>query len=62
MRGKQCSSEQMPFIADKVENFISFAEANLEDILGEENLDNAFLYHVKDLSSICLINNGNGEF
>ena len=62
MRGKQCSSEQMPFIADKFENFISFAEANLEDILGEENLDNALHYQVKDLSSICLINNGNGEF
>jgi hypothetical protein len=62
MRGRQCSSEQMPFIAEKFDNFISFAEANLEEIMGEENLANALHYQVKDLSSICLINNGNGEF
>ena len=62
MRGRQCSSEQMPFIAEKFENFISFAEASLEDIIGKENLANALHYQVKDLSSICLINNGNGEF
>ncbi len=62
MRGRQCSSEQMPFIAEKFENFISFAEASLEDIIGEEKLANGLHYQVKNLSSICLINNGNGEF
>tara|TARA_R110000787_G_scaffold59922_13_gene135919 strand:- start:14528 stop:17929 length:3402 start_codon:yes stop_codon:yes gene_type:complete len=62
MRGRQCSSEQMPFIAEKFESFISFAEASLEEIMGKENLANALHYQVKELSSICLINNGNGEF
>ena len=62
MRGRECSSEQMPFIAEKFENFISFAEANLEDIMGKDKLANALHYEVKNLSSICLINNGNGTF
>ncbi|MDB9913357.1 VCBS repeat-containing protein [Flavobacteriaceae bacterium] len=62
MRGRECSSEQMPFIAEKFENFISFAEASLEDIMGEDNLADALHYEVKNLSSICLINNGDGTF
>ena len=62
MRGRQCSSEQMPYISDKFKNYISFAEASLEDIIGEEKLSNALHYEVKDFHSICLINEGNGNF
>jgi len=62
MRGRQCSSEQMPFISEKFENFISFAEASLEDIIGEDKLSNALHLEVKDFHSICLINEGNGKF
>ena len=62
MRGRQCSSEQMPFIAEKFKNFISFAEANLQDIMGEDKLANALHYEIKTLSSICLLNEGNGNF
>ena len=62
IRGRQCSSEQMPFIAEKFKNFISFAEANLQDIMGEDNLANALHYEIKTLRSVCLINEGNGNF
>jgi len=62
MRGKECSSEQMPFISDKFKNFKSFAEASLDDIIGEKNLSDALHYEVKDFHSISLINEGNGEF
>ncbi len=62
MRGRQCSSEQMPFISSKFPNFISFAEASLNEIIGEENLSNALHYVAKDFHSICLINEGNGVF
>ena len=41
MRGRQCSSEQMPFISEKFENYLSFAEASIGDILGEDKLTNA---------------------
>jgi len=62
MRGRECSSQQMPFISDKFKNFKSFAEASLDDIIGENNLSEALHYEVKDFHSICLINEGNGEF
>ena len=62
MRGRQCSSEQMPFISDKFKNYKSFAAASLNDIIGEENLSNALHYETKDFHSICLINEGKGEF
>ena len=62
MRGRECSSEQMPFISDKFKNFKSFAEASLDDIIGEKNLSEALHYEAKDFHSICLINEGNGEF
>ena len=60
--GSDHAPEIDPFIAEKFENFISFAEASLEDIMGEDNLADALHYEVKNLSSICLINNGNGTF
>ena len=62
MRGRQCSSEQMPFISEKFGNFKSFAEASLNDIIGEDKLENALHYSVKDFHSICMINEGNGQF
>lgn len=60
-RGRECSSQQMPFIEDKFTDFKSFANASLDDIYGDE-LDNALHYEAKILSSIFLKNNGNGSF
>jgi len=61
-RGKECSTQQMPFIKEKFPSFQAFAEASLTDIYGEKNLDNALHYEVKMLASIYLENLGNGEF
>lgn len=62
MRGRECSSQQMPFILDKFETYDSFANATISEVLGEDNLENALHYAVKDFRSIALINNGNGDF
>lgn len=62
MRGRECSSQQMPFILDKFTNFQSFANASLEEIIGEEKLANALHYEIQDFKSTALINQGNGEF
>ena len=35
-RGRECSSQQMPFIKEKFPSFEAFAEASLEDIYGRE--------------------------
>lgn len=61
VRGRECSSEQMPFIAEKFESFQSFADATLEDIYGEE-LKGSVQYIAKEFRTGILINDGSGHF
>ena len=62
VRGKECSSEQMPFIDDKFPKYADFAISSIEEILGQENLDNAIQLMVNNFSHVALINNGNMSF
>lgn len=62
VRGRECSSEQMPFIKDKFQTFESFAEADITSIYGQEKLDKALHYQADLLESILLVNQGNGQF
>ena len=50
-RGRQCSSEQMPFIKEKFETYNAFAHAGIEDILGKENLEKSLHLQVTDFES-----------
>ena len=61
LRGRQCSSEQMPFIKDKFPTFDSFAKASLKDVYGEK-LDEAYHVEANTFASIVLINRGNEQF
>ena len=56
VRGRQCTSEQMPFIAEKFKNFNSFASSKLLDILPEDKVENAVVYEISNFESIVLIN------
>jgi len=58
MRGRQCSSEQMPFIADKYKTFNEFANASIEDILGDDKIKEGLVLEVDNFSSGVLVNNG----
>ena len=62
MRGRECTSQQMPNIKQKFKTFESFAVADLNSILGEENLQNALHLQADILYSVYLENNQNGEF
>ncbi|NQU33046.1 MAG: VCBS repeat-containing protein [Bacteroidetes bacterium] len=62
VRGRECSSQQMPFIAKKFPSFQSFAEANLTEIYGQEKLNNALHYEADLLESIFIENQGDGKF
>ncbi len=62
IRGRECSSQQMPFIAKKFSSFQSFAEANLAEIYGHEKLDKALHYEADLLESVFIENLGNGKF
>ncbi len=61
VRGRECSSEQMPFISDKFPTFDAFAKATVPEILGEENLKDAVHYEAKESRS-GLFRNDNGDF
>jgi len=61
VRGRECSSQQMPFIKEKFETFDEFANAKLVDVYGEK-LDTAYENEVTNFSSILLLNKGNGNF
>jgi hypothetical protein len=60
-RGRECSSEQMPFIKDKFKDYRSFANASLEDIYGEK-LKEALHHKADILHSVFIENKGNGNF
>ena len=60
VRGKECTSVQMPVISAKFPSFQSFAEADLQDILGKD-MDNAMHLKASNFSSVILIND-NGNF
>lgn len=61
-RGKECSTQQMPFVSEKFPTYSEFAEAKLGDIFGEDNLANALHYQADILHNIFLENLGADGF
>ncbi len=60
-RGKECSSQQMPFIKDKFPSYDEFAKASLEDVYGDK-LNTSVQAEANTFESIVLINKGKGVF
>ena len=61
LRGRECSSQQMPAIKQKFKDYSSFSVATLEDIYTEDYLENSLHYKVKSFASIYL-ENKDGNF
>lgn len=61
VRGRECSSQQMPFIQEKFPTYNEFANASLSDIYGEK-LNSSYQNEVTEFNSILLLNKGKGEF
>ncbi len=56
VRGRQCSSEQVPFIAKKVPDYKSFGIAKIEDVYGEEALNKSIKFEAQTFSSSFIEN------
>ncbi|RNC89274.1 MAG: hypothetical protein ED555_07170 [Allomuricauda sp.] len=61
VRGRECSSQQMPFIQQKFETYSEFANAKLVDIYGEK-LNSGYEGEVNEFQSLILVNKGDGVF
>lgn len=61
VRGRECSSQQMPFIQEKFPTYSEFANASLNDIYGEK-LGQSYEREATEFHSILLLNKGNGQF
>jgi hypothetical protein len=62
VRGKECSSEQNPFLLDKIATYKEFAHMDFKDIYGEDRLKDAFQTTVYNFKSAYVENLGNGDF
>jgi hypothetical protein len=60
VRGRQCSSEQMPFITDKFPTYTEFATADITKIYGEENLSQALHFSATNFSSVVFMSEEEG--
>ena len=60
VRGRECTSQQMPYVAEKFKDYHSFASSKLIDILPEDKVDEAVIYQIESFESIIL-ENKNGK-
>lgn len=61
VRGKQCLSEQMPFISEeKFDSYEDFSEATVHDIFSEELEDPRVKYEARNFASVALIKKEEG--
>jgi hypothetical protein len=61
LRGKECSSEQTPFLNKKISNYKKFANSNIYEIYGKEFIDNALHLKTTNFESYYIKNNGKGN-
>ena len=61
LRGRECTSNQMPFVKKKFETYDAFAKASLQEVYGEA-LDNSIHRAATNFASCILENRNNEQF
>ncbi|MDN5213384.1 VCBS repeat-containing protein [Fulvivirgaceae bacterium BMA12] len=62
LRGRECSSGQMPFVKEKFKSYEAFGNATLFDVYGREKLSGALHYQVNTFATTYFENEGNTKF
>lgn len=61
VRGRECSSQQMPLIKKKFKNYDAFSKATLVDVYDEKKLEKGIHYQVASFKTAVFLNEG-GRF
>ena len=62
VRGRQCSSQQMPFVKEKFGSYDDFGSATIVDVLNDKMGDNTVKEQVYTFKTSYFQNNGSGKF
>ena len=62
VRGKECSTQQNPFVSERIKSYQEFANATLADIYGSNILEASYHRQVTEFKSVFIENKGNGNF
>lgn len=62
LRGRQCSSEQIPEIKEKMPTYDLFASSDAKSVYGDAALENALHYKASTFASAYFENQGDGSF
>ena len=62
LRGRECSSNQMPFIREKFPTYHDFGLADMPSVYGEENLENSLHYSANTFATTYVENLGGLKF
>ena len=62
LRGFSCSAQQIPDLKDKIKKYDVFAALEIDQVYGDDNLDNSLHYKAKTFASSYVENLGNGNF
>jgi hypothetical protein len=62
LRGFSCSSQQVPALKEKIKKYDAFAALEIEQVYGDENLQNSLHYKATTFASSYIENLGDGRF
>lgn len=62
LRGRECSSNQMPFIKEKFPNYNEYGLADISEVYGEEDLKKSLHYAATTFATTYVENLGNFKF
>ena len=62
VRGRECSSQQVPAIKERFKTYAAFADASLSEIYGKHMLENSLHFKAYTFASCWIENNGDQKF
>lgn len=62
LRGRECSSEQIPGLKEKFETYDIFASSDVFEIYGKDDLETSLHYEATSFASMYIENKGNDQF